>query len=171
MARYVYGLDIAWCTGIAIYDIDTNQFVYVSSIDANKITRTSKEKKANILEHGKRLKYISNEFEKIIKMFPPEYVFIERYFSRFANATVALAKIHGVFNKMLADVPSIYYPPKTVKEALLNGNATKVALKNIINEKYNYLSFTNEDESDAVAICITGLIKNNLIDWKKPGEE
>lgn len=166
--KYILGLDIAWCIGIAIYDLEENRFIYIESIDANNIKLKAKEKREKILEHGKRLRYILNEFKPIVEKYPPSLVFIERYFSRFANSTIALAKIHGVINELLADIPTVYYPPKTVKEALLNGDAKKDDLQDIIKAKYDYITFNNDDESDAVAVTICGLIKENLIEYEKP---
>lgn len=168
MGDYIYGLDIAWCTGVSIYDINNNRFVYLGNIDATKIKLNKEDKKKGILEHSKKLKYISDELEELSKKYPPKVIVIERYFSRFANATVALAKIHGVINELFHDIPQIYYPPKTIKEALVHGSATKEDLQIAINAKYNDISFANEDESDSFAVLLTYLVKENLIDWEKP---
>lgn len=166
--RYIYGLDIAWRTGIAIYDLETNKFVYVGNIDANEINLTAKEKRNHILEHGKRLRFTSTQMQKIIEQYPPSIVLIERYFSHFNQSTITLAKIHGVINELFAEIPTIYYPPKKVKEAILRGNSTKEQIRKMIENKFPYITFTCDDESDAVAVLLTYLIKNNLITWEKP---
>lgn len=165
MPQYIYGLDIAWCTGVAIYDIDKNEFVYIGSVDANKIKLKAKQKREGLLEHGIRLKYIHDYFNKLFELYPPSHVAIERYFARFKNSTITLAKIHGLINVMLHDKPVKYYPPKQVKEAILKGTATKEELQGVIKAKYNYIDFQNEDESDATAVALCHLIKEGIIDW------
>lgn len=167
--KYVYGLDLAWSTGIAIYDLEKEKFVYVGSIDTKKLKQTAKEKRENILEHGKKLRRLSEELQKLFEEYPPSMVAIERSFSgSFKNAIIALAKVHGIVNEMLATTPSIYYPPKTIKEAIYKGDATKSEIQRIILSNFEYLVFENEDESDAVAICLTYLMKEKLVNFNKP---
>ena len=166
-SRYIYGLDIAWRTGIAIYDLETHQFVYVGNIDANEIKLTAKEKRNHILEHGKRLRFTSTQMQKIIEQYPPSIVLIERYFNHFNKSTIAIAKIHGIINELFAEIPTIYYPPKTIKEAILSGDSKKDEIRKVIESKFPYITFTCDDESDAVATAITYLIKNNWIAWEK----
>lgn len=167
MYKYLYGLDIAWRTGVVIYDLTENKFVYIGNIDANDIKLKKHEKQNNILEHGKKLRFIQENFKKLIDTYPPTIVAIERYFGRFNNATIAIAKIHGVINEILADIPQIYYPPKTVKEAIIRGDATKKFVRQIIESHYPDVKFENEDESDAFAVGLCWLIKNKKIEWKK----
>lgn len=168
MGDYIYGLDVAWCTGVSIYDINNNRFVYLGNIDATKIKLNKEDKKRGILEHSKKLKYISDKLEELSKKYPPKVIVIERYFARFANATISLAKIHGVINKLFYNIPQIYYPPKKVKEAIVRGDATKKDIYNAIKAKYNDITFANEDESDSFAVLLTYLIENDIVKWEKP---
>jgi Holliday junction resolvasome RuvABC endonuclease subunit len=166
--KYLYGLDIAWSMGITIYDLEEKEFVYVGTIDVNGIKLKAKEKREGMLEHGIRLRQVSTEFKKLMEKYPPKIIAIERYFAGHANATIALAKVHGVINELTYDKVIYYYPPKTVKEAIYKGNASKQQVQHIIKNNFVDVEFANEDESDSFAVALTYLIKNNLIDFVKP---
>jgi len=163
----VWGLDLSLAnTGITIYDTEKQDFVYIGSIDTDFI----KSRKANkhLYLNGIKLKHLWDEMTKLRINYPPEVVVIERGFSRFNTATQVIYRVHGITNLLFQDIPQIYYPPKTVKEAILKGDATKAQLQQAINAKYNDITFANEDESDSFAVCLTYLIKENLIEWEKP---
>ena len=99
--------------------------------------------------------------------YPPTIVCIERYFRHFNNSTITLAKIHGIINYKFYNVSQIYYPPKTIKETIIHGNATKERMRKIIESAYPNVNFQNNDESDSFAVVLTFLIKNNYIEWDK----
>ena len=61
----------------------------------------------------------------------------------------------------------IYYPPKTVKEVIVSGKATKKQVQLEITKRYPDVNFKNEDESDAFGVGLTYFIKNNIITWEK----
>src|SRR5690606_14907354 len=77
-------------------------------------------------------------------------------------------RAHGVVNYIFWEYPQRYYPPKSVKVALIHGNASKEDLAIAIKAKYNYITFQNEDESDATAVALTTLIEEGIIEWEKP---
>jgi len=164
---YIYGLDLSLAnTGITIYDTEKQDFIYIGSIDTEFI----KSRKANkhLYLNGIKLKHLWDEITKIKEEYPPEVIVIERGFSRFNTATQVIYRVHGIVNLLFHDIPQVYYPPKTVKEAILKGDATKKQLQQAINAKYNDITFANEDESDSFAVCLTYLIKEGLLDWEKP---
>lgn len=164
MNHYIYGLDLSLAqTGVTIYNLTSKEFVYIGHINTDKI-----KKKKDIYHNALKLKHIYEELSKIKEQYPPKAVIIERGFSRFNTATQVIYRVHGVVNFLFHDVNQIYYPPKTVKEAIIKGDATKELVQKVISAKYNGIQFSNEDESDAFALCITYLIKENLIEWVKP---
>ena len=173
MSRYLYAFDLSMdCTGLVIFDIDTFKHIHITSFKTN-------EKET----HGKRLNYIKTEIQKLFEQYPVYEVAIERGFTRFNVSTQVIYRVHGVINEMFKDCNQKYYPPKQVKEAILNGNATKKALQNEIKKRYPEVKFSitevkdkktkeirfeeNEDESDAFAVGLTHLIKMRNMEWEK----
>jgi Holliday junction resolvasome RuvABC endonuclease subunit len=150
------------CTGIAIYDLEQREFVFIGSFSTEKI-----KKQKNRYHNSLKLKEKADWVISLIRQYPPYYVAIERGFSRFNNATQNIFRVHGLVNYLFWDIPTKYYPPKSVKEKLVHGNATKEDLQNVISAKYNYI-FSNEDESDAFAVALTALVDNELLEWVKP---
>ena len=166
--RYVYGLDLAWSTGIAIYDLEEEKFVYVSTCDVDKVKLRAQEKRDGLLEHGKKLRTFALFFEDLFNEYPPSQIVLEKQFAgKFKSAVISLSKVHGIINEMTADIPSVYYTPTEIKKAILKGNAKKEMLAKVISAKYNYITFNNNDESDATAVALTYLIKNKIIKWEK----
>lgn len=164
VSNYAWGLDLSLAnTGITIYCIDKQDFVYIGSINTDKI-----KKKKDLYHNALKLKHIYNELMDLKEKYPPKVVIIERGFSRFNTATQVIYRVHGLVNFIFNDVNQIYYPPKSVKEAILKGDVTKKELQEAINTKYNGISFENEDESDSFAVCLTYLIKEEIIEWVKP---
>lgn len=160
--KYIYGLDLSLSqTGISVYDLEDNKFVCITSINTDKVKKV-KDKYHNAL----KLKYIEEEMNKIADLYPPSLIVIERGFSRFNTATQTIFRVHGMINYMFYDLNQIYYPPKKVKEIIFHGDATKEQLANIMNLRLG-LEFKNEDESDACAVALSYLIKENHIDWIK----
>ncbi|GIN25602.1 crossover junction endodeoxyribonuclease RuvC [Bacillus sp. FSL W8-0445] len=164
MGNYIYGLDLSLsCTGCTIYDLEKQEFVFIGSVNTDKI-----KKKKDQYHNAIKLKEIYNWLKNLKKSYPPAIVTIERGFSRFNAATQTIYRVHGVTNLLFSDVNQIYYPPKTVKEAIYKGNATKVQVQKIIKNNFVDIEFANEDESDSFAVVLTYLIKNNLIEFEKP---
>lgn len=157
----LYGLDLAMeNTGVVVFD-------HVNGIYAPVYVTTISTTKLKTKPHGIRLKHIATELVEISERYPPKAIAIERGFSRFNNATQAIFRVHGLVNYLFHNVKQTYYPPKTVKEAILKGNATKAQLRKKIELEYPDIEFANEDESDAFSVALTWLIKNDKISWDK----
>lgn len=166
-SRYLYGLDISLKnTGITIYDLDKEEFVFIDSFSTQKIYATKENKGLHL--NAVKLRRIADWMSEIIEKYPPHIVAIERMFSRFPTETQVIAKATGCIQCLLWNVPQFLYAPKEVKASILKGDATKAQLQKAINAKYNDVTFANEDESDSFAVCLTYLIKEGLIEWVKP---
>lgn len=170
VGEFIYGLDLSLAnTGITIFELTTSKFVYIGSINTEKI-----KKKKDLYHNALKLKYIYDALSELKEKYPPKVVAIERGFSRFNTSTQVTYRVHGLINFLFHDINQIYYPPKTVKEAILKGDATKKQIQKVIKDKYPEIQFKNEgkndsfDESDSFAVCLTHLIKENLIKYDKP---
>lgn len=160
----VMALDLSLAnTGITVYDADKQEILYIGSINTEKI-----KKKKGLYHNAIKLKHIFDEMKELKIKYQPQVVVIERGFARFNTATQVIYRVHGIANLLFHDIDQIYYPPKTVKEAILKGTATKKELQQAISIKYNDITFSNEDESDSFAVLLTYLIKEGLIEWEKP---
>lgn len=156
------------CSGIVIFDENINP-VYIGHISTEDI----KFKKN--FEYGTRLKFIADNLSKLKEKYPPEKVVIERTFNRFNISTAVLYRVHGVASYIFNDVEQIYYAPKEIKAAILNGKATKKQIQDEIKKRYPNVKFNeiklkkykkkeeSKDESDAFSIGLTYFIKNNLL--------
>ncbi|WP_064214300.1 crossover junction endodeoxyribonuclease RuvC [Anoxybacillus flavithermus] len=154
---YLWAFDLSMDnTGVAIFDLHTYKPVHITSIKTNKKH-----------SHGKRLYHIAKEIHSLKNTYPANVVTIERGFSRFNTATQVIYMVHGVVNYLFHDIEIKYYPPKTVKEAIIRGDATKKFVRQVIENHYPDVKFKNEDESDAFAVGLCWLIKNKKIKWKK----
>lgn len=155
--NFLYGLDLSMNnTGVTIFSLDTYEPIHICSIPTN-----DKE------PHGKRLKYIADEINKLKEQYPPKIVAIERGFSRFNTSTQVIYRVHGLINYLFYDVEQVYYPPKKIKEAIIKGDATKLLVRKTIESKYTYVKFENEDESDSFSIALCYLISKGFIEWEK----
>lgn len=152
---YLYAFDLSMDnSGISIFDCN-HQIVHISSIKTNP-----KE------SHGKRLKVIAKHMMSLKQQYPPFIAIFERGFSRFAMSTQVIYRVVGITNLLFEEVEQIYYPPKKVKEAILNGKATKKQVQDEIIKRFPEIVFNNEDESDAVAVGICHLILTENYKWK-----
>ena len=142
-------------TGFCIFDENMNP-VLIDSIPTKKSQ-----------SHGKRLKVIADKLTELKQKYPPEVIVIERGFSRFNMSTQVIYRVHGILNYIMSEFEQIYYPPKTVKEAILKGNATKKQVQEVIKNKYPDIVFKNEDESDSYAVGLTYFIKTGKLKWDK----
>ncbi|MFQ3543672.1 crossover junction endodeoxyribonuclease RuvC [Halobacillus rhizosphaerae] len=166
---FLWGLDISLkCTGITIYCIEEKEIVYIGSFNTKKIYATKQYK--GLEKNAIKLKKIADWAKPLLLEYPPEEIAIERMFSRFPAETQAIAKATGVLQCLLWTKPQYLYPPKSVKLAIVHGDATKEDLANCIltSNEYSHLQFDNEDESDSCAVLITHLIEKELIVWNKP---
>lgn len=161
--RFLWGLDLSLtCTGVAIYDLDDKEFVFIDSFNTESI-----KKQKNRYHNAIKLKEKADWLLDLKEKYPPYFVGIERGYSQFNTSTQTIYRVHGLVNYLFHDCPQEYYPPKSVKEALVHGDATKEDVLITINLRHDF-NFKNEDESDAVAVAITTLIKNGVITWEKP---
>jgi len=142
-------------TGFCIFD-ENMKPVLIDSIPTKKSQ-----------SHGKRLKVIADKMIELRDKYPTKVIVIERGFSRFNMATQVIYRVHGLVNYLFHKSEQIYYPPKTVKEAILGGNATKKQVQEEIKKRYPDVVFKNEDESDAFAVCLTYYIKMGMLEWIK----
>lgn len=164
---YLWGLDISLKnTGLAIYDLETKEFVLITSFNTEKIKATKEYKGLDL--NSLKLKKITEWLREIIKEYPPYIVSIERMFSRFPAETQVIAKATGVIQCMLWNKPQFLYPPKSVKAEIIKGDASKEVIQNEILKRYPNLEFNSDDESDAVAVALCHLIKVGFIEWEKP---
>jgi Holliday junction resolvasome RuvABC endonuclease subunit len=169
MSKYLWGLDLSLtCTGLTIYDLDKKEFIYIGSFDTEKIRLKKAEKDNDIYLNAKKLKQKYDWLMELKEQYPPSIVAIERGFSRYNASTQTIYRVHGMVNLMFHDLPQIYYPPKSVKEAIYKGDATKAQVQKIIKNNFIDVEFANEDESDSFAVALTYLIKHDLIKFEKP---
>jgi Holliday junction resolvasome RuvABC endonuclease subunit len=171
MEKYIYAFDLSMkCTGLVIFNINAEP-VYVGCLTTN-----DKD------DHGKRLKNIYDWVVELKEKYPAKKVCIERGISRFNTATQVIFRVHGLINFIFYDVEQIYYTPKTVKAAILSGNATKLEVQNEIKKRFPNVEFSNvimkkkskgkqkeesKDESDAFAVGLTYFIDKKIIEWKR----
>jgi Holliday junction resolvasome RuvABC endonuclease subunit len=160
---YLYGLDLSLSnTGIAIVDLDSYKPILVDSI------KTKQNKNLNEYDdHKERIKLITDKFDELIHTYKPEIVTIEYPFVRFNKATKAVMKVHGVAQRWFYEYQQIYYAPTTLKSTIVHGKASKTQLQERLLKEYPYIEFKNEDESDALACCVTYLVKKKFIKWSK----
>lgn len=164
---YLWGLDISLkCTGLAIYDLEAKEFVYIGSFNTEKIKATKENKGLEL--NSVKLKKLVDWVKELYAKYPPYIVAIERMFSKFPTETQVIAKATGVIQCLLWNKPQTLYPPKSVKLAIIKGDASKELVKSEILKRYPNLTMNNEDESDAVAVAICHLIALGMIEWEKP---
>lgn len=155
--QYLYGLDLSMkSTGIAIVNMQILAPIKITSVSTN-----------HKQTYGERLYAIAQHLLFLKEKYPPYKLIIERAFDRFATATQVIYRVHGLVNYLFKETEQIYYPPKTIKQTILTGNADKTSVRMQIQAVYPQITFTNDDESDAFATALTFLIKQNYLTWNK----
>jgi len=148
--KYIWGLDLSLKnTGVTIFQ--DNKPIFIGST-------MTKDKQT----HGVRLKQIYDYLSELKDKYPPSVVCIERAFSRFNTSTAVIYRVHGIVNLLFYDVEQVYYPPKTIKESILKGNATKKEVMEEVLKLYPNVTFENDDQSDSFAIVVTYLNKSKV---------
>lgn len=123
-----------------------------------------------------KMRYVRNELQKMLAMFPPEHIYIEGSFvqPKFLHSSAITLKLHGFLVAELMDYGITYIPPKKIKKLVTDsGNASKELVQEALIEKYDgkeleelaFLQeldddflphiipvFSNFDESDALAV-------------------
>ena len=176
--KYLWAFDISLKnTGLAIYDLEEEKFIYVGSFLTEKIYATKQYKGLNL--HALKLKRITEWIKELYVKYSPEVVAMEQIISKkkktangfaFAqhNDIIALSKVHGVIQCMLWKFPMEIYSPTTIKKHVVKGNASKDLVQDILKLRFPYIDFQDDDQSDAVAVAVTYLVEKGLIEWKKP---
>lgn len=165
MENYIYAFDLSMaCTGIVIFDKEVNP-VFIGNIQ-------TKDKDS----HGIRLKQIADFILELRTKFPTNKIVLERGFSRFNISTQVIYRVHGLVNYLFSDCEQIYYPPKQIKAAILDGKASKKEIQDAIKVKYPTVQFNciklkkskgkeeSKDESDAFATGLTYFILEKKMD-------
>ncbi len=170
--KYIYAFDLSMDdSGVVIFDLEANP-IHIESIKTN-----SKQ------SHGERLKCMSDRLIELRKKYDTDLIIIERGFNRFNTATAVIYRVHGLINFMFYDCEQIYYPPKKIKSAILNGNATKKQVREEIKKMYPDVEFSkiekknkktkkvsveeNENESDAFAVGLTYFMLEKGMEFDK----
>jgi crossover junction endodeoxyribonuclease RuvC len=148
------------CPAFAVleYDVDSLDVLHLSHVKTNA-------KKP----HGYRLFQIYQHLEKLVREFPDiQLVVSEKGFSRHPRSTQILYMVHGVVKVLLAkyghyDIMEI--TPTTVKKRVAgSGKAEKEDVANAVRKFLVHdIYFETDDESDAVAVGIAGLVEKGLL--------
>lgn len=160
MSDVYIGLDMSLSSaGIAVVEVEDRVPRLLLA------TRVRTNPKQN---HGKRLYTIASRLRSIDADYGPfKAVIREKGFSRFAAATQAIFKSIGVSDVVFKDFDIVEYSPTTIKKVIAGqGRSSKDSVEDMvrwlldIDEDYK---FESDDASDAAAIILTHLIKENLI--------
>lgn len=142
-------------TGIAVFNIDTYEPILITSIETN-----DKE------EYGDRLHTQRKYMEGLIDKYPPYEVAIEQGFTMHNKSTQVIYRTHGVAQELFHEYPQFYYAPTTVKKMITgNGRSSKEIVQESILKRYPDIEFENKDQSDAVGVACSHLIKNHKMKW------
>lgn len=170
---YLYGLDISLKnTGIAIFDLEKKEFVFIGSFNTENI-RNTKEYKGKELT-ALKLHKLGEWFDNLVEQYPPYYVAIEqmvkveRQYGVNINEIKGIAKATGIIQERVWGIPQGFWYPSEVKLAIIKGNASKEVVQSEILRRFPDLVFANLDESDACAVALTQLIDVGIIEWDKP---
>lgn len=127
---------------------------------------------SRIKTHGEKLTVIQTEIKRLLDVYGPEHIVREKGFSRFAATTQALFKVVGVVDLTLYKhghkaIPKEIAPTSVKKIVTGNGKSSKEDVQTAVMqalqiEDENY--FSNDDESDAAAVGLAYLVKNERID-------
>jgi crossover junction endodeoxyribonuclease RuvC len=152
-------------SGMAVIEVEEGRVRIKHSI-------TVDNKKIPTDRRGLKLVMIGNKLADVIEDFTPDVIVRERGFSKFANETQALYRVVGVSEYILESLDrglSGEYAPTSVKKAVVgSGKASKTELARLlrdylVKDQYDYVFGTN-NESDAVAVGITYLLDNKIIE-------
>lgn len=114
--------------------------------------------------HGYRLRQIQKMLTDLQRSHVYQAVIMERGFSRFPKTTQALFKVVGLSNLVFDNIVEI--SPMTIKKAVTgSGKASKGQVEKAVRRimKIPGWKFATDDESDATAVCLTYLIREDLI--------
>lgn len=170
---FLYGIDASLSnTGVAIFDLETKEFVYIGSFSTSDIKATKEYKRLDVT--ALKLHKLSEWFRELTSKYNPYYVAfeqmvkVERQFGVNINEIKGIAKATGVLQEVVWNIPQEFYYPSEVKSAVIRGNAKKELVRDEILKRYPNLVFDNLDESDACAVALCQLINVGIIEWEKP---
>ena len=154
------GLDVSMnSTGWAVLTVENRIPILVASGVVKANTKAS---------HGLRLSNQRNVFEEITDKYQPTDIAKEAGFARHMKATQVLYKAYGVTEEFFAEQGIADYPATTIKKTVTgNGNAEKSSVEYFVRERLalpDAFKFKTDDESDAMAVALTHLIKKGEID-------
>jgi crossover junction endodeoxyribonuclease RuvC len=160
MTNYL-GLDMSLSSaGVAVIEVrDRKPFLLLA-------TRVKTNPKHN---HGTRLYNIARRLRQVSADFGPfTAVLREKGFSRFAAATQAIFKSIAISDIVFKEYEIVEYSPTTIKAAIGGGGkSSKEQVEQMVREilglEDDYV-FESDDASDAAAIILTHLKKQDLID-------
>lgn len=141
-------------TGWAVLSVDKDGIVRY--VDSGVIIANTE------LSHGQRLREQRNKFEEILLKYNPTHIAREAGFSRHIKSTQVLFKAYGVAEEFFAEKDLVEYSAATIKKYTTGkGKASKEEVEAAIRKALNMASFKfkTDDESDAVAVALTHLIK------------
>lgn len=119
------------------------------------------------LSHGDRLAHIKAYVDAIRYDYGPfDAVIREKAFHNArVHATAGGYKVAGIVDYTLRGYDIVELANSTVKKALTdNGRADKAGVEREVMRWFPTQEFKTDDESDAVAVCLTYLLRENLID-------
>lgn len=102
---------------------------------------------------GVRLKTIGTSLVNIRKEYDIDVAVFEKGFTRFNISTQTIFKVVGVASYIFYDCTQLFYAPSTVKKIVCGkGNVGKDEVETEMKRVFPFLTFANQDESDAVSI-------------------
>lgn len=139
----------------------------VDVLTSGNVPTSSKGKDASRQTHGQRLHTIREAILALEDAYGPlgRTIARERGFSRHAASTQTIFKTHGVVEEALHAYTFVDYPPPTVKKTLTgDGKASKEAVAAAVRTwMARPISFATDDESDALAVAITHLLRTGAL--------
>lgn len=117
--------------------------------------------------HGHRLAHIKAHVDAIRYDYGPfaGVVREKAFHNARVNATAGGYKVAGIVDYTLRGYDIVELANSTVKKALTdNGRADKAEVEREVMRWFPTQEFKTDDESDAVAVCLTYLLRENSID-------
>ena len=149
----IMGVDLSLSnTGIALFSLKGKPLQILS------ISTSSKQ------ERGERLREIGEAILDLKNNYNLVEVAVEQGFYRYASSTQSLYQSQGVLLYLLYDIPCYFYAPSTIKKVVTGkGNASKIKVQEVVSEIFPDLVFDDNDQSDAVAVCLAHMIKKGTV--------
>lgn len=119
------------------------------------------------LPHGDRLAHIKAYVDAIRYDYGPFAAVVREkaFHNSRVNATAGGYKVAGIVDYTLRGYDIVELANSTVKKAITgNGRADKREVEREVLRWFPQKKFNSDDESDAVAVCLTYLIREGLID-------